>query len=187
MVSRDSFNPVAKTFHWVMAALIIGMVAVGLYMSDLPVSPQKFTIYKLHKATGMILLGLVALRLLWRMASPRPRPLPTHSPLEKFLATLVHIVLYGCMFLMPISGYVMSSAMNYPISIFGWFELPRLIAKNPALADFMKDVHETLGNVIIGAFALHVIGALKHHIIDKDATLNRMLPFNWGNRARITR
>lgn len=183
--TTDQYDGVMKTFHWVTAILMIGMVGVGLYMSDLPNTPQKFEIYSWHKAIGITILGLVVLRVMWRMHSPRPKPLPTHKPIEIFLAHLVHMVLYGCLFLMPISGYLMSSAANFPVKVWG-FTLPMLIGPDKALAEQMEEFHEILANVLIGAFVLHVAGSLKHHILDKDNTLARMLPAMFVPRRRMS-
>jgi cytochrome b561 len=179
----DQFDGVMKGFHWVMAILVIMMVVIGLRMTDLPNSPDKFLVYGWHKTFGMTILGLVVLRVLWRLHSPRPKPLPTHKPLELLLAHTVHIVLYGCLFLMPISGYVMSSAAGYGFKVWG-IPIPMLVPPNKALMEQMKEFHEILSNILMAAVALHVLGALKHHFIDKDTTLIRMLPAMFTPRRR---
>lgn len=174
-LTKTTYDPVARAFHWIMAIMIIGMVAVGLYMSDLPNTPQKFQMYSLHKAIGMTVLGLVVLRILWRFHSRPPGALATHTPLEQWASHIVHFTLYGVMFLMPISGYIMSCAAGFPVVMFG-HQIPSLFPVNKVLAEQMKEAHEIMGNIVIGAVALHFAGAMKHYFIDKDNTLGRMLP-----------
>jgi cytochrome b561 len=172
-----TWGSVQKSFHWVIALLVIGMICLGLYMTSLKISPTVFRLFALHKSFGIVALTLITLRLLWTLASIRPDALPGHRPWEKFLAHLVHGFLYAAVIFMPLSGWVMSSAKNFHVSVFGWFTLPDLVAPDKALAHRAGEFHETLAWCLIAAIALHVAGALKHHVIDRDSTLRRMLPF----------
>lgn len=171
----DQFDGIAKFFHWMMAILIIGMVVMGLLLEEIPRGPFKLEVMGWHKAIGMTVLGLVILRLLWRLHSPRPRPLSTHTSIEQWGAHLVQMTLYGAMFLMPISGYVVSSAAGYGFLVWGW-QVPMLVPVDKEIGAIAREMHEIISNVLIGAFVLHLAGALKHHFIDRDATLSRMLP-----------
>lgn len=169
---------ISKSFHTVMAIMIIGLLVVGLYMEDLDVSPYKFKLYGLHKSFGALVLALVILRLSWRLLSPPPGMLTkTMKDWEINLAKVIHVSLYFAMFLMPLSGWLMSSAANYPVSVFGLVQLPDLVAPGEERAELYKQVHELVGYTFILLIALHVLGALKHHFINKDNTLRRMMPF----------
>lgn len=172
--SMDRFGAIAIFFHWFMAILVITMLAVGLYMVDLPADSEKTTIYGLHKATGILILMLVTLRILWRFANTTPALLiPT---LEKIAARTVHWALYGCMFAMPITGWLLSSAAGYPPSFYGLFEVPALMAPNPAWVPVFATMHKWIAYGLIIMIIIHTAAALKHHFIDKDTILRRMLP-----------
>lgn len=173
MNKKNSFGLIAKLFHWVMAILIIGMLFVGIYMVDLPVSLQKVQIYGWHKAFGSLILGLALLRLVWRWMNVAPElSLPLF---EKIAARLVHWTFYGFMLAMPLSGWLMSSASGLPVSFFGLFTMPDLIAPNQIHAQFFQFVHHWLGFALLATIFLHIAAALKHHFIDKDDILRRML------------
>ena len=177
MSQKKQYDAVARSFHGVMAVMMIGLLAVGLYMEDLDPSPQKWQLYGIHKALGMIILALVVLRILWRGTHRPPSPLGSWSAWEHRLAGLVHFLLYFGMILMPVSGYIMSSAGGHDISIFGLVNVPLLIEKNEDLGHTAKEIHELGGNALIAAIVLHFVGAMKHHIIDRDGTLRRMFNF----------
>ncbi len=115
----------AKTFHWLMALLIITLGCVGLYMADLPNSPDKIKIYALHKSTGLTVLALALLRLAWRLRDPRPRDVPMPA-WQAAAARGVHVALYGLMLVMPLSGWLFNSAAGFPLQWFGLVNLPSL-------------------------------------------------------------
>lgn len=169
------YNVLAKTFHWVMALAIIGMLCMGLYMESLPFSPQKFELFQLHKSIGITILMLAAARLLWRFTNPAPM-LPAHMPLwQKAAAHGTHFALYALMFAMPLSGYIMSDAGGYHPNWFG-LNVPILTGPNPTLAKNLGMFHTYGSYAIWVLLAGHVGGALFHHVIVKDTTLRRMLP-----------
>jgi len=126
--SAARYGMVAKLFHWVMAVLVFGMLGVGLYMVDLPISPDKFKIYGWHKAFGVTVFVLVSARLVWRLVNVVP-VLPSHlNRMQRFLAHGAHYLLYGALFAMPLSGWLMSSFAGFSVSFFGLFQLPDLVA-----------------------------------------------------------
>lgn len=172
----ESYGGVAKSFHWVVAVLVICMLAMGLLMGGLENGPQKMQVYGLHKSIGVTILVLAALRLLWRLKNIHPAPLPNHKKLEKILASVIHGLLYVSLFLMPLSGWIMSSAKGFSVSVFGLFTLPDLVAPNKGLAEIAVGVHEIVAYTLIVMVGLHFAGAMKHHVIDRDSTLRRMLP-----------
>jgi cytochrome b561 len=158
-----------------MLLLFIGIVSVGYYMTDLPLGPAKLKIYALHKSIGLTLLGLAILRVLWRLGERRPA-LPPMPAWQARAAGGAHLLLYGLMFLIPLSGWLFNSASGFPLQWFHLVNLPALTGSDPQLKAMAKAVHETGVAVLIGVVALHALAALKHHFIDKDATLRLMLP-----------
>ena len=170
------YGAVAQGFHWLVALLVIGMLAMGLWMDGLKAGPDKLNIYALHKSVGITVLALVVLRLIWKLSNPHPQALPTHQQWEKFLAKLVHVFLYFAIIGMPLSGWIMSSAKGFPVSVFGWFTLPDLVEPSKDIGKLAKEFHELTAFALIGAIVLHFVGAMKHNVIDKDGTLRWILP-----------
>lgn len=171
--TEDEYGIIAKAFHWLIAVLIIGLIPVGLFMTGMENSPLKFEIYALHKSFGLLVFFLGVGRLVWRFISPPPDHLETHASWERTLAAAAHFWLYVCIIGMPLSGWLMSSAAEFPVPFFG-INLPYLIGKDQDLAEFFGEAHEILAYTLLFILALHAAGALKHHIIDKDDTLQRM-------------
>ncbi|MBP7721097.1 MAG: cytochrome b/b6 domain-containing protein [Alphaproteobacteria bacterium] len=172
--TRNNFGLIAKGFHWILAILILWLLSVGFAMVGIPPGPDKFWVYALHKSFGILILVLMIGRVLWRQISPRPGPLPTHKTWEDTLAKIVHFALYACIFLMPLSGWIMSSAGGFPAEFFGLFSLPAIVPKNEAIFEFTRNVHGFVAWTILALLVLHFAGAFKHHFIDKDETLQRM-------------
>lgn len=170
----DRFGLVHKSLHWLMAFIILGLLSVGFFMADMEATPQKFQLYFFHKSFGILILILASARLAYRMTVPRPPPLPTHKKWEDVLAKIVHALLYACFIALPLSGWIMSSAGDFPASFFGLFQLPHIVPKDRGIFGQSREIHETLAFVIMGLLALHYAGAFKHHFFDRDATLQRM-------------
>jgi len=176
--TQDQYGAVAKCFHWVIALLIVGMLCVGLYMTNVQLSmPDKMQIFGLHKSVGITVLVLASLRLLWKLINTHPIPLPSHQQWEKSLAALVHGLLYVMMFLMPLTGWIGSSAKGFSVSVFHLFTMPDLVKPDKGTADLMWTIHEYAAYGLILIIGLHFAGAMKHVVIDRDGTLRRMLPF----------
>jgi cytochrome b561 len=171
---RMSYTPVAKGLHWLMAVLIVGVLALGLYMTELPLSPQKLQIYSWHKWAGVTVFALLWVRLAWRITHPPP-PLPeTVSIQMRRLAHLGHATLYGLMVAIPVSGWLMSSAKGFQTVWFGLVPIPDLIGRDRELGDLLQSVHKALTLVLMLAIAGHVAAALWHHFVLKDGTLRRI-------------
>lgn len=176
MNTPDSYGSVAKAFHWAVAALVLGLLGVGLWMTDLPKDPFRLRVYGLHKSFGMLVLMLVLARLAWRFTNPVPR-LPEGLPrLAVWGARAGHFALYACMFAMPLSGWLMSSAAGYPVAFFSAFTWPDLIAANPEWRPVFRAAHEWIAYALMGLIAAHVGAALWHHFARRDNVLKRMLP-----------
>ena len=169
----QSYNSISKVLHWGVAFLILGLLFVGFYMKGL-VPPFKFEVYGVHKALGMVVLATAVLRIIWKHASKSPKALDTHAKWEKFLSKTIHIVLYILMVAMPLSGWMMSSAGGYPVSFFGLFEFPAIVGENKQIGGIAHQAHTVIAYALIICVGLHIVGALKHHVIDKDLTMTRM-------------
>jgi len=175
----DRYGHVAQLLHWVVVGLIIAQFVLASTAEDLPrLSAHRLEITALHKSLGITVLLLAAVRLVWRAVSPPPLLPASMKPWERAAAQAVHWGLYGVMFALPLSGWMWSSASNYPVSWFGLVQLPDLVQPGKDLKDLFHEGHEILGTLLLVLAALHVLAALKHHFIDRDTVLRRMLP--WG-------
>lgn len=178
---ENRYSATAIALHWLMALLLIGLFAVGLYMSDLSLSPQKLKIYSWHKWAGVTAFLLVLLRLVWRIGHPSP-PLPAAMPgWQKTAAHGLHHLLYLLMIAIPLSGWLMSSAKGFQTVYFGVLPLPDLVEKDKALGELLESLHSGLNYGFAGLIIVHVGAALKHHLVDRDDVLSRMLPFRVRN------
>jgi cytochrome b561 len=175
----SGYGLVAVSFHWLVAALIIMLSVLGLYMVGLPdvgFSKEKILLILFHKELGMLILMLVALRWIWRLCNVLPE-LVGHLPdWQKITARFVHLCFYGLMFALPVTGWLMSSAAGIPVSFFGLFTLPDPIARDDALFRTLIDVHKFLGYVTIALIFVHAGAALRHHFHFEDDTLRKMWP-----------
>jgi len=170
------WGAVAQLLHWLIVALIIVQVTLAALADDLPPGVKKLTMLARHKSVGITILMLAIVRLLWRWANPTPALPLTLKPYEQRLARVTHGLLYVLLFAMPLSGWMMSSARGFPVSWFGFFQLPDLVPKSKPLYEALLTTHETLAIVLGAVVALHVAAALKHHYMLRDDVLRRMLP-----------
>jgi cytochrome b561 len=170
------YTRTAIALHWLMALVIVGLFALGVYMHDLPFSPVKLKLYSWHKWAGVCVFLLVFVRLAWRLTH-RPPALPAHMQgLVRLAAHAGHHVLYLLMFAIPLSGWLMSSAKGFQTVLFGVFPIPDLLVKDDALGEILQQLHFGLNMVLLVVVVGHVAAAIKHHVIDKDDVLTRMLP-----------
>lgn len=178
--SESGYGWVHRLFHWIMAILIVGMLCVGLFMadlnSDIPDERKlKILLTGLHKATGMLVLSLVLLRLIWRWANTRP-PLPDSVPnWQRIAARVSHVTLYLLMLAMPVTGYLMSSFAGRDVDVYGLFTIPGMFERKISIAKQFHEIHEVLASVLIALLVVHAAAAIKHHFYDKDRVLRRML------------
>ncbi len=169
------FGLVSITNHWLAALLVIGMLSLGLYMADLPKGPWKGQLFDIHKSFGVLVLILGAVRIGWYLGNSRPGPVGAAPVWQHRIARLLHILLMAAMLALPLSGWAMSSAGDHPVSFFGLFTLPPLLAPSKELGEILSEVHETLAWTLIALLVVHVGAALQHHFFARDATLRRML------------
>lgn len=176
--TTQGYGAIAKFFHWAIFLLIAGLFIAGFIMTDMSNGPDKFKIYGIHKSTGIVVLMLALMRLGWKMASVAPLLPESMHVLEKLAARIGHAVLYILMIAMPISGWMMSSAAGFPVSVFGLFILPNLIEPSKEVANNLRNAHEFMAYILLVVVALHVLAALLHHFYYKNNVLKRMLPFS---------
>ena len=177
--NADRWGPVSQLLHWTIVALILAMAYLGLTMTDLPNGPHKIHTYALHKSIGLTILALVSLRVLWRLYAGAPPPVAGTPRWQERIASSTHFALYGLLFAMPLSGWVVNSAAGFPLQWFGLFNLPRLTARDVHVHALAVDVHETLFWCLVALVAAHAGAALYHHLVQRDDTLARMLPKGW--------
>lgn len=170
------YTAVAKSLHWLMAFLILGMLALGFYMTDLPLSPDKLQYYSWHKWAGVSVFLLVWIRLAWRLMFPPPALPAGLSSAMNLAAHAGHWALYALMVVIPLTGWLMSSAKGFQTVWFGVLPLPDLLAKDKALGDQLAQLHWALNVGLLLLIAGHAAAALWHHAVHKDDTLRRMLP-----------
>ena len=168
----------AVLLHWLLALMILVSFSMGVYMSDLPVSPTRLKLYNWHKWAGVTILALSALRLLWRLAHRPPPDLPMPA-WQARAAHLTHGLFYLLFFAVPLAGWAYSSAAGFPVVWFGVLPLPDFVPVDKALADILKATHGNLAFALAGLVVLHVAGAVQHQFIARDGLINRL---RWGAR-----
>jgi len=172
----QQYTGTAKVLHWLIALLIIGLFTLGQYMSDLSMSPRKLQLYSWHKWFGVTVFLLVLIRLGWRLTH-QPPALPAQMPkLQRTASHIGHTALYVLMLAIPLSGWLMSSAKGYQTVWFGVLPLPDLLSKDKQLGDLLAELHGALNGLMMLIVVVHALAALKHHFIDRDDVLKRMLP-----------
>lgn len=172
--TADTYGRVSILLHWLIAAAVLGLFALGVWMVELDYYDAWYhRAPELHKSIGVLLLGGMLFRLTWRWRNPQPRL--TGTPLQQRLASAMHRMLYGVLFAVIISGYLISTADGRPVDVFGLVELPATLAGLDRQEDIAGVFHLTLAMTMIGLTALHALAAVKHHLVDHDRTLIRML------------
>lgn len=175
--TKSSWGSLSKALHWLVVVLIITQWAIAERTEGLPLGMAKISALAWHKSFGITILMLAVVRLVWRWMNPVPDLTAETRPWERALAKLSHLLLYGLIFALPLSGWIMSSAKNFPVSWFKLVQLPDLVAPNEQLFQQMRQLHGVLFAVLVVVALLHIAGALKHHFIDRNDVLRRMLPF----------
>lgn len=176
--SREKFSGVTVALHWIIAFAILGAIAYGMWIHELPRGELKTFHIRNHKTAGMIILTLALLRIGWRLTQGFPKSLSPVPGWEKGLAHLTHTLLLVATVAMPLSGIYFSQMNGHSVSVFGVEVIPQFIAKeavDKAAAEQAFFIHGTLAWGIIALVLLHIAGVLKHSLVDKDGTLRRML------------
>jgi cytochrome b561 len=162
----ERYGALHQLLHWGAAGLIVVALYLGLTETSIG----------LHKSLGATILMLTIFRFIWRKLNTQPLLPTTMTTQQKILAENAHFVLYALMLIMPLSGWVMSNAAGYPVSVFGMFDLPTLVAKDKELRHLAGDIHEIGGFVLLGMIGLHFAAALYHQFVLKDGLMWRMIP-----------
>jgi cytochrome b561 len=180
------YTRTAIALHWLTVALIATGFTLGKWMVDLPIAPQTLRVYAYHKWIGITVFLVTLARLAWRFAHPvrLPADLPAW---QRRAATASHVSLYVLMLATPLSGWLFSSASGVQVIYLGVIALPNLVAKDAALAATLKSVHFALNFTLLALVLLHAGAALRHHFVERDRVLLRMLPAVSGGREESTR
>jgi cytochrome b561 len=169
------YTRTAIALHWLLAVAIVSSFVLGLYMTGLPLSPQRLRLYNWHKWAGMAILTLSAIRLLWRLTHRPPEDVAM-APWQRHAAHATHTMLYLLFFAVPLVGWAYSSAAGFPVVVFGVLPLPDFVPADKALAEAIKPWHHRLAYMMAALVLAHVAAALKHHFVDRDTLLSRMWP-----------
>ena len=168
-----SYDLTSKLLHWMMAILLIGLVGLGWYMGSIPDKPDRGWYIGIHKSFGIIAGVLILLRIIWRL-SHKSASLPNSIPLwQAKLSGFIHFLLYVCMILMPLSGFLGSSFGKYGVAFFGW-QIPDWVVKNKEISKQLFEIHDITTWVLVALVTLHILAALKHIFINKNGVMRRM-------------
>lgn len=178
----EAYDRGAIALHWATAVLVIANLLLGLSMVGLPISPRKLQWYLVHKSIGITIFVLTSLRVAWRTVRPHPAPVPMPR-WQRRSAALSHALLYLLLFAIPISGWLYSSATGVQVVYLGVLAMPDLVGRDRALGDALRLVHVGLNSLLFAILLVHVAAAVKHHVIDRDTALSRMLPLVRANEA----
>jgi cytochrome b561 len=177
------YNGIAIGFHWTIAVLILGMLALGKYMVSLDeADPVRFVLTQWHKSFGIVAMVLIICRLFWRFTHNPPPPDRLKS-WEKWVASTVHLLLYALIFVIPVSGWVMVSASPLELStmVFDWIPWPHLppfesLPNKDQAASLSAEIHNIAGNLLILLLIAHIAAALRHYFVLRDSVVSRMSP-----------
>ena len=170
------YGLISRAVHWIIAVLIIALVPLGWYMVGLEYyDPWSYDTLEIHKALGMVVLLLASIMISWQIAGRGTRITESRKQWEVIAAKITHHLLYALMLVVPVTGYIISTSAGAGVAIFGLFEVPAVLPKSVPLRDVAISVHYYFAYAGVALIALHVAGALKHHFIDGDDTLRRML------------
>lgn len=174
--TSTSYGSIAKLFHWFMGIAIIGMLILGLFLTSIKDEHIAGLAFTLHKSVGMILLVLIVLRLSWRLSNITPNSSSHIQHWQKNAEKSVHFLMYLALFIMPLSGWAMSTASGYLPSFFGYgeFAMP-FIPKSKTLADALSWVHTIAGYTLIALVSIHILATVQHYVVHKENILKRML------------
>lgn len=181
-VPRD-WGPVMRFFHWSTVVLILAMFTLGWLAVSYPMSPTKIELFTWHKSLGLLVLASVLPRLAWRLTHPAPPLPPDMTRLERRAARVSHALLYGLLIAMPLAGWVINSAADFPLKWFGLFRVPDLVGPDEGTQRAAELVHLLLSYALGALIVLHAAAALHHHFARGNDVLRRMLPFaEWRRR-----
>ena len=176
--STQHWGLISIFMHWLTAISVITLFVLGLWMVELTYYDDWYrSAPHIHKSVGLLLFFFTISRIIWHRYNKKPLPLTNHSQLEQQLAKIVHWTLYILLFSLMFSGYLISTADGRAIELFNWFSIPAIISGITGQEDIAGKIHYILAMSLIVVTCLHALGAIKHHFIDKDKTLSRILGY----------
>lgn len=184
--SYERYGAIHQLLHWVMGFSIIGLLAMGFFFKEAKKIFGDMEAYFYHKSLGITVLALLVFRIFWRFMNHEPNLPRGMGGFQVFAARLVHLLLYFGMAVMPLSGWVMSNAAGYPVSLWGYYTLPTLVQKNREIGSLCHEIHELAGFALVGAVGIHFLAALFHQFVQKDGLMLRMLPVS-AKKAAIAK
>ena len=174
--TESAYGLVTRALHWLVAALVIGLIWLGWWMVGLTYYDRWYnTSLETHKALGLTVLALAVVKIAWVALDGKPRLPPSIGAWERRGASVAHYLFYVLMIAVPVTGYFISTSAGDGIPIFGWFEVPAITALGEGPRELAIELHYWLAYAMAGLVAVHVLAALKHQFIDRDGTLSRML------------
>ncbi len=174
---QDKYTKIAIFLHWVVGLLVLSLIALGIYMHDIPKGdPDRAFFFNLHKSIGVTVGLLMLIRLWWRRKN-LPPALPNTIPgWQRRLSKLSHGLLYGVLIVMPVIGFAALQFTKYGVTYFGLFKISPMGSNNPEIRDWLQSIHHDLSYVIMGLIAIHILAAMYHWIVLRDGIIRRMLP-----------
>lgn len=180
---KDRYGSVSMAFHWISALIVIFLLPLGFLMDLLPRGEMKMATYGLHKSLGISVLALTVFRAVWHNISAVPPPVKTLKPMERNISGAVSKLLYFFLVSVPLAGWFMSSAAGRSFKFFGTFTLPVLIKTDENIHKFFEELHGALAIILLLLISLHIAAALRHHFIEKNDVLQRMIPWPLGRKS----
>ena len=172
--SATHWGLVSRLLHWFMAIAIFFMFGLGVTMINMRLSPMKLEMFMVHKSVGILLLAIVTIRIVWRLLNPAPRPLRSVSKAQRATILVGQLLMYALMVCIPISGWIINSAANFPLQWFGLFEIPPIAQPSLSTEEYAKTAHLVLVCTLGAIVFIHTLAALNHHFIRKNDVLKRM-------------
>jgi len=172
--SASHWGLVSRLLHWFMAITIIFMFGLGVTMINMRLSPMKLEMFMVHKSVGILLLATVTIRIIWRLINPAPRPSSSITKSQRKIVLAGQLLMYVLMVCIPISGWVINSAANFPLHWFGLFEIPPIAQPSLDTEEYAKTAHLILVCTLGAVAVIHIAAALHHHFIQKNDVLKRM-------------
>lgn len=178
------YDPVTMSLHWITALAVFAAYGIGLVREELPKGDFRAWLLTLHMSIGLLVIALTVARVGWRAVTPAPRALPL-SPIASFAAKAAHLGLYGAMFAIPLIGLFAAWTKGRVVGVFSYVIIPSPVALDPALAKTLEDAHGVAGHLFMVLAGVHALAAMAHHVVLKDGTLARMLPFVTPRRSGL--
>lgn len=177
--TKDRFGFLTIFIHWLMALALVGLFVLGLWMVELDYYHSWYVkAPDIHRSVGILVFFLLIIRLINRLLDPPPQPVPGTRPAERVAALLVHWLMYLLVLAVVITGYLISTADGRAVDVFGWFQVPATLTSIDDQEDRAGELHYLLAITLMAVATLHTMAALKHHFVNRDSTLRRMLGMN---------